>query len=140
MTFRPVFEGLIVDELDRPVKVAYIGSDPCYVVDDAGFKRHIPTVDVDRQVIGFLRKQIEGNEDLLAEQAVKMIGQDDLFSKAIIQNMIKNLDQQFENLLQTGIPEESRAYLGMMGFKAVINLHGEIIRIDQPGQIDSDDK
>jgi hypothetical protein len=26
-----------------------------------------------------------------------------------------------------------RAYLGMMGFKVVINYHGEIVRVEQPG-------
>jgi hypothetical protein len=45
---------------------------------------------------------------------------------------LRNIEKQFEQLLQTGIPEEGRAYLGMMGFKVVINLHGEVIRVDQP--------
>ena len=33
-----VFEGLVVDELDRKVGVAYVGDEPCYVVDDAGIR------------------------------------------------------------------------------------------------------
>jgi hypothetical protein len=35
--------------------------------------------------------------------------------------------------MTTGIPEEVRAYLGMMGFRIRINLHGEVLEIDQPG-------
>jgi hypothetical protein len=83
-----------------------------------------------------MKEQIKGNEDIIGEQTAKMLGQDDLFSRAIIQNQIKQIDQQFEQLMQTGIPDEGRAYMGMMGFKIVINLHGEVIRLDQPGVID----
>jgi hypothetical protein len=28
-----------------------------------------------------------------------------------------------------------RAYLGMMGFKIIINFHGEVLRVEQPGAI-----
>jgi hypothetical protein len=31
-----------------------------------------------------------------------------------------------------GIPEESRAYMGMLGFRVVINLHGDLVRLEQP--------
>jgi len=39
---------------------------------------------------------------------------------------------------KTGIPEEARAYLGMMGFKIHINVHGEVLDVEQPGMIDPD--
>jgi hypothetical protein len=26
-----------------------------------------------------------------------------------------------------------RTYLGMIGFKVVINVHGEVLKVDQPG-------
>ena len=42
MPKQPLFAGLIIDENDRPVEVAFVGGEPCYVVDDAGFHRHIP--------------------------------------------------------------------------------------------------
>ena len=58
---------------------------------------------------------IEGNEDLLGEQAAKMLGQDDIFSVAMIANQLKQLDQQFDNLLQTGHSGKGSAYMGMMG-------------------------
>jgi hypothetical protein len=132
MPRQPVFAGLVVDEADRPAGTAYVGEEPCYVVNDAGFLRHIPSEQVDRQVLEMMRKQISGNEDMLSEQAAKMLGTDDIFSKAMLQNQIKNIEQQFETLLQVGIPEESRAFMGMSGFKVVINVHGEVLRLDQP--------
>ncbi|WP_299025365.1 hypothetical protein [uncultured Thermanaerothrix sp.] len=130
---QPLFAGLVVDENDQPVEVAYVGDEPCYVVNDRGFRRHIPSEQVDRQVLEMMRQQIEGHEDLLSEQTAKMLGQEDPFSRAMIYTQLRNLDKQFEQLLQTGIPEEARAYLGMMGFRIVINLHGEVLHVEQPG-------
>ncbi len=132
MARKPLFNGLVVDESDRPVEVSYVGEEPMYVVDDAGFRRHIPTDQVDRQVLELMRGQISGNEETLTEETAKMLGQEDIFSRAMILNQLKHLDQQFDALLNTGIPEEGRAYLGMMGFKIVINIHGEVVRFDQP--------
>lgn len=138
MSKKPIFSGLIIDDLDRPVEVVYVGDEPCYVVDDAGFRRHIPAEQVDRQVLDLMSESIEGQEDILGEQAAKMLGQDDIFSIAMIANQLKNLDQQFENIMESGIPEEARAYLGMMGFKIRINVHGEVVEVEQPGGIDPD--
>ena len=136
MPRQALFSGLIADEADRPVEVAYVGDEPCYVVDDAGFRRHIPSEQVDRQVLERMREQISGNENLLSEQAAKMFGSEDIFSKAIIENQLKNIDQQFENLFQVGIPEEARAFMGMSGFKVIINVHGEVVRFEQPATAD----
>lgn len=136
MAKQPLFSGLIIDEYENPVEVTIIGDEPCYVVNDAGFRRHIPSEYVDRQVFSTLSQYIEGNEEAISEQATKMIGQDDLFTHALILNQIKNLDKQFETLLQTGIPEEVRAYMGMMGFRIKINIHGDVIEVQQPGMID----
>jgi len=130
---RALFPGLVVDEYDRPVEVAYVGEEPCYVVDDAGFRRHIPSEQVDRQVLNAMAEMIEGHEDILSEQAAKMLGQDDIFSKAIIQNQLKNIDQQMDALLSIGIPEESLTYMGMLGFRIRIDMHGEVLEIRQPG-------
>jgi len=106
MTYKALFEGLIFDELDKPVTTAYVGDEACYVVNDAGFLRHIPSEKVDRQILDMMTESIDGNEDIIAEQTSKMLGKDDLFSRAIIQNQLKNLDKQMENVLETGIPEE----------------------------------
>ncbi|MFZ6019363.1 MAG: hypothetical protein ACOYXO_07095 [Chloroflexota bacterium] len=137
---QPLFAGLVVDENDQVVETAMVGSEPMYVVNDAGFRRHIPAEYVDRQVLNFLKEQISGHEDLLSEQTAKMLGQEDIFSKAILEKQFRNIDQQFEQLLKTGIPEEGRAYMGMMGFRIVINFHGDVVRIDQPGIISDEDE
>jgi hypothetical protein len=133
MAQKALFEGLIFDELDQPVTTAYVGDEACYVVNDAGFLRHISSENVDRQILDRMTESISGNEDIIAEQTSKMLGKDDLFSRAIIQNQLKHLDEQMETILDSGIPEEGRAYMGMMGFRVTINLHGEVIDFNQPG-------
>ena len=136
---QPLFAGLIVDEDGNPVQAASICSEPAYVIDDAGFKRHIPAEQVDRAVLNQMADMMKGSEDVLSEQTAKMLGQEDPFSKAMIANQLKNIDKQFDVLMKTGFPEELRAYLGMMGFKIVINYHGEVVRVEQPGTSGGDE-
>jgi len=129
---QPLFTGLISDENDQPLEAALVGDEPCYVINDHGFKRHIPSRTIDLEILKSFGDQIEGNEDLIADQATKMLGQEDLFTRAFVEAQLKNLDRQYEMILETGIPEETKAYLGMMGFKVKVNIHGEIIDIDYP--------
>jgi hypothetical protein len=136
MAHKAVFEGLVLKEDASPVEVRYVGEDACYVVNDNGFLRHISSEQVDRQVLDEMRKQVENNEEIITEQTAKMIGQQDIFSRAAIQNQLKNIDKQFNTLMETGIPPEARAYLSMLGFKVVINVHGEVVRVEQPTMTD----
>lgn len=133
MARQPLFAGLVVDESGRPADTALVGDDPCYVVDDSGFRRHIPSEQVDREVFKQITDLMKGSEEFISEQTAKMIGQEDLFTKAAIEQQLKNIDKQFDQLAQNGIPEDMRAYLGMMGFKIVIDIHGAVVRVEQPG-------
>ena len=128
----PLFKGLVSDELNQPVATAVIGDEPCYVVNDQGFLRHIPSKPIDLEILQSFGEQVEGNEGLIAEQATKMLGQDDLFTKAMIESQLKNIEKQYELILNTGLPEDTRLYLGMMGFKVIIDIHGNIIKIEHP--------
>ena len=133
MPKQALFKDLVYDEYENPVSTGWIGSEPCYIVDDDGFKRHIPAEDVDWQVWQVMQEQIEGNEDILSEKAAEMLGQEDIFTLAALQNQLKNMDAQFDQLIQVGIPEESRLYMGMIGFRIIISIHGDVLEIIQPG-------
>lgn len=133
MSKNAIFAGLVVDEYDRPVEIAFVGQESCYVVDDQGFRRHIISETVDRQVLDQMMEMVDGHEDAITDQTAKMLGQDDIFTRAMIANQIKQMDKQFDQLLETGIPEDARAYMGMMGFKIVIDVHGNVINVYQPG-------
>ncbi len=132
MSSHALFGGLVVDENDHVAETATVGGEAFYVIDDAGFKRHVPAEQIDRQVLESMQEMMKGNEGLISEQTAKMLGQEDIFTRAMIEQQLKNMDKQFDAIMQQGIPEEGRAYLGMLGFKIVINYHGEVLRIDQP--------
>jgi hypothetical protein len=139
MAGKPLFTGLVYDENDQLVGTTVVGQDPCYVVDDAGFKRHIPAGHVDRQVLNKMKETIEGHEEIISEQAINMLGQDDIFTRAVFLEQLKNIDRQFDELIEAGIPEEGRAYMGMAGFKVIINHHGDVLEVEQPGIIAEDE-
>jgi predicted RNA polymerase sigma factor len=113
-----------------------VGGVPHYVVDDAGFRRHVEAEGVDRQVIEMLREQFMAHRDLATAEMLKMLGKDDLFTKAMIDASIKNMEQ----VLQQGLPDDARAWLGMLGFRVVIDSHGRVINLEMPEQeIDFDE-
>ena len=123
MATKAVFEGLVFDDLDRQLETRFVGADACYVIDDDGFLRHISADKIDRQVVEAMRGQVEENKEFIAEQTIKMVGDVDLFTHAMIKNQLENLDDQFEHLMQNGIPEDGRVYLGLLGYKIIVNYH-----------------
>lgn len=130
MTGQALFEGLVYDERENLLSSTQIGSEAFYIVDDAGFLRHIPAEDVDRQVLGFFLEQLEDNKDVAVEQALSMLGKDDLFTKAAIDAQLQNLDM--EQIMAQGIPLQARNMLGMLGFRIKIDLYGQVTGINQP--------
>jgi hypothetical protein len=140
MANKAVFEGLVFDDLDRQLNTTYVGADACYVIDDDGFLRHIPAENIDQQVVEAMRSQVEENKDMIAEQTIKMIGNVDLFTHGIIKSQLENLDEQFDHLLEQGIPEDGRVYLGLLGFKIIVNYHGDVIQIEQPAGPSAEDE
>ena len=130
MSRQALFAGLVYDEQGRVLEVAYVGGMPCYVVLDDGFRRHIESEVVDRQILNAFREQVLPHRELVTAKVMEMLGQDDLFTKVMIDKSIENMDR----LLEIGLPDDARTMLGMLGFRAVINVHGEIVEINMPEQ------
>lgn len=130
MANKALFQELIYDEAGNVVETAVVGQEMFYVIDDAGFKRHIDADQVDRQVLSIFLEQLEANKDIAVEQALKMMGKDDLFTKAALDSQINNIDM--DQIIAQGIPAQARHMMGMMGFRITINFHGEVINMDQP--------
>ena len=139
MIRQPLFQGLVVNESNETVTVTHIGKEAHYVINDAGFHRHVPADEIDRAVLRELRNQIINNKDIVSDSALKMSGQDDLFTKAMIDSSLNNIDDHMDKLLQQGLPSGARQWLGMLGFRIIVNHHGDIIEISQPGSIDPDE-
>ena len=130
MSTQAFFEGLVVDEQESLVTTAFVGGEAHYVVDDQGFLRHIDAEQVDRQVLTFFVDQLRNNKDLAVSQALNFLGKDDLFTKAALDSSIENVE--INEIMRQGIPAQARHMLGMMGFRIVINHHGDIVDMRQP--------
>jgi hypothetical protein len=127
-----LFAGLVIDEQDNVAQVTYVGGDAFYVVDDDGFDRHIPAEAVDRQILKVMKEQILDQRELVVEGMLQYLGQDDLFTKATVESSIDQMDEHLEELQRTGLPEEARSWLGLMGFRIIIDVHGEIVDLQMP--------
>lgn len=133
MAQNAMFAGLVFDETGRPAEVTRVGEDACYVVNDDGFRRHIDAARIDRAVLRFLREQVEGQRDVAVATMLDMMGQDDVFTKAAVESSINRM----EEAVGQPIPEEARQWLGMLGFRIIVDFHGDVVDIQMPaGGID----
>ncbi|MFW6068427.1 MAG: hypothetical protein ACOC9E_02480 [Chloroflexota bacterium] len=136
MARQALFAGLVYDEYDNVLSVTTVGEDAFYVVDDDGFLRHIESEHVDRQVLEFFLEQLEDNKDLAIGQAMSMMGKDDIFTKAALDAQMRNINA--DEIIEQGMPEQARNAMGMVGFRIIVNVHGDVVRIDQPAVPDEE--
>lgn len=132
------FDGLVETEAGELVGVAYVGETSYYVIDDHGFRRHVEAAQVDRVVLAQFVEQLQENQDAAAEAMLRIMGKDDLFSKAMVDSTIRNAS--VDQALDQHLPMAARQWLGMLGFRVVINLHGEVVRVDMPAAEVDDDR
>lgn len=136
MASTAMFAGLVFDQEGNALDVTWVGESACYVVYEDDFKRHVDAAAVDRQVLRFMREQVEGNRDMAVSAMLEMMGRDDLFTKVAVESTIDNMEQA----VGQPIPEDARQWLGMLGFKIVIDEQGTVLDIQMPaGGIDEGD-
>ena len=125
-----IFAGLIQNENGDPVDVTYLGDEAFYVIPDGDFRRHVEAARVDDEVLRQLRDQMAGMEDQVVDGVLKYLGKEDLFTKTSIDMALKNFDQAF----RMADPEQWKPWLGMLGFRVIVDVHGNVTRIEAPEQ------
>jgi len=135
---RALFADLVFNEEGQPAKAIYIGDVPHYAVPDGDFLRHVEAERVDRQIVAPLQERILAMRDLVTEGVVHMLGQEGLFTRASIEHAIENMD----HILEPGNVDvdELRTTLWMLKFRAIVNVHGDVVRLDVPGWEDGEYK
>src|SRR5512139_2078316 len=131
------FEGLIETEDGAPVSVATVGDADYYVIDDAGFKRHVEASTVDRIVLAQFLEQMQEHRDEASQAMMKLMGSEDLFTKAAVDSTLKNVS--VDQMLGQRLPPDARQWLGMLGLRVVIDYHGEVVRVDMPAAPEPDE-
>ena len=130
-----MFEGLVVDDNGRVAEVDFVGANACYVVFDEDFKRYVDAAQVDRQVLRFMREQMDDNRQMAVGALLDMMGKDDIFTKAAVESTIDHM----EDAVGQPIPADARQWLGMLGFRITIDFHGDVVDIQLPSGPAEDD-
>ncbi len=134
-TSHAMFAGLVFNQAGQPAEVVYVGSEAHYVILDDDFRRHVAARDIDRQVLLRVRELMEPFRDQAVVEMMRMMGKEDLFTKAMIDSSLKN----WEGALGQPIPEDMRAWLGMLGFRVTVDVHGEVVDFKLPNQMDGEE-
>ncbi len=50
----------------------------------------------------------------------------------MIRNQLMNRDKQFAELQEKGFPHDARMYMGMIGFKIIVDHRGDLVEVRQP--------
>ena len=128
---RAVFADLVFNQAGQVVQVVDIGGVPHYAVPDGDFMRHVEAEYVDRQIVTLIQERIRPMKDLIADQMVEVLQQEELFTRASVGFAIDNLDR----ILEPGNVDvdELRMALWMAKFRAVVDVHGDVVQLDLPG-------
>jgi hypothetical protein len=128
---RALFADLVFNEEGQPAKAVYVGQTPHYAVPDGDFMRHVEAEYVDRQIVEQIQERILAMRDAVTEGVIHMLGEEDLFTRASIEHAIENMDR----ILEPGNVDvdELRTALWMTGFRATVDVHGEIVHLELPG-------
>lgn len=126
-----LFAGLVFNEEGEPVRVVDVGGKPHYAIPHTGFLRHVEAEYVDRQVVARLQERFLAMRELITEVVTQMLGQDDPFTRASIEHAIENMGRLLEarnlNL------DELRMALWMLKFRVIVDVHGDVLRLEMPG-------
>jgi len=136
---KAMFAGLVFDEADNPCTTALVGDEPCYVINDNGFLIHVPSEPIDRFILQTYFKQLGENKDEVVEQAAKFLKLDGLFDIAMLRSTLDHLDEHVDEILAAGMAEDQLMYLGMTGFKIIIDRHGDVLEIKYPSRAADDE-
>jgi hypothetical protein len=128
---RALFADLVFNEEGQPAKAVYIGQTPHYAVPGGDFMRHVEAEYVDRQIVEQIQERILAMRDAVTDGVIHMLGEENLFTRASIEHAIENMDR----ILEPGNVDvdELRTALWMTGFRATVNVHGEVVHLELPG-------
>jgi len=127
----PLFTDLVFNEDGQRAEVATIGGEAFYAIPEDDFLRHVEASHVDRQIVSRLQERIRAMGDVVADGVIHLLGEEDLFTRASVDHAIDHMDQ----ILKPGAvdTDQLRTALWMAGFRAIVDHHGDLVRLDVPG-------
>lgn len=129
-TRRALFADLVFNEQGQLARVTDIGGIPHYAVPDGDFLRHVEAEHVDRQIVALLQERFQAMRDIVTEGVIHLLGQEGLFTRVSIEHAIENMDRILDS--DSVDVDELRTALWMMKFRAIVDVHGDVVRLDAP--------
>jgi hypothetical protein len=128
---RALFADLVFNEAGQPAQVVTIGQVPHYAVPEGDFLRHVEAEYIDRQIVAAIQERVLAMRDIVTDGVIHMLGEEDLFTRASIEHAIENMDR----MLEPGAVDvdELRTALWMTGFRATVDVHGDVVHLEMPG-------
>jgi hypothetical protein len=128
---RALFADLVFGEEGQVARVVYIGGVPHYAVSEGDFLRHVEAEYVDRQIVALMKERILPMKDAIIEGMIQLLGEEHLFMRASLEHAIENMDR----ILEPGNVDvdQLRTALWMAKFRAIVDVHGDVIRMEMPG-------
>lgn len=128
---RALFADLVFNEEGQSARAVDIGQVPHYAVPDGDFLRHVEAEYVDRQIVAAIQERILAIRDVVTEGVIQMLGEEDLFTRPAIEHAIENMERIFE--VEDVDVDELRTALWMAGFRATVDVHGDLVHLELPG-------
>jgi len=130
-----LFSGVVYSEQGELAEVVYIGGQAHYAVPDAGFLRHVEAIKIDNAVISALQSQVDSVQSEVVQGMLQLMGKEDIFTKAALDASIRNLNRQ----IRQSDPSQWLPWLKLLGFRVVVDVHGDLVEIIYPQQPDEDE-
>ena len=127
----PLFADLVYNEEGERAEVTTIGDEPFYAIPEDDFLRHVEATQLDRQIVHRLQERIQAMGDLVTDGVIRMLGDENLFTRASVTHAIDHMDQ----ILEPGAvdADQLRTAFWMTGFQAIVDHHGDLVRLHVPG-------
>jgi len=132
---KALFPGLVYGESGEVADVVHIGDEAFYVILDDGFRRHVEASTIDNAVIADLQEHILSMREEIVPGMLQMLGKTDLFTKAAVDSSIRNLDTG----IRQGNPEQWAPMLKLLGFRVVVDIHGNVVEMIYPSAPEEED-
>lgn len=132
---RALFPSLVENEEGEPAEVVYIGGVAHYAIPDRGFRRHVEARLVDDAVLAYLQEQVDPVRDELVRALLGMLGNDDIFTMAAVDASLRNLGDS----MRRANPEQWAPWLRALGFRIIVDVHGNVVNLVYPASMGPDD-
>ena len=139
MAARAMFGGLVQDSRGDLVNVRRIGADEVYVVREDGFDWHLEAGKVDAAIWSHMKQMFVEHRDLIPPEALQALTNGDIFQQAAIESALDRVDE----IERIEMPPQQRDLLALLGFRVVIDYHGDVLEVVMPDQgfdIDPDEE